>query len=71
LVARHISLELRTQYVLAYRPQDSPHDGKWRKIRVKLRLPRKFSFFRARSKTGYYASAEQEPAPEPPASLNR
>ena len=55
-VARHIGMELRTQYVLAYRPKDAVHDGKWRKIQVKLMLPRKFSFLRAHAKPGYYAS---------------
>lgn len=60
-VARHIGMELRTQYVIAYRPQDVPHNGKWRKIRVKLRLPRKFAFLQAHAKTGYYALAEPEP----------
>ncbi|HZQ95320.1 MAG TPA: VWA domain-containing protein [Candidatus Sulfotelmatobacter sp.] len=60
-LARHIGLELRTQYVLAYRPQDAPRNGKWRKIRVKLRLPRRFAFLQAHAKTGYYASAEPEP----------
>ena len=59
-VARRIGMELRTQYVLAYRPQDPPHDGKWRKIKVKLRLPRKLAFLQARTRTGYYASAEPE-----------
>ncbi len=57
-VARHIGLELRTQYVLAYRPKDVAHDGRWRKIRVKLMLPRRFSFLRAHAKTGYYASIQ-------------
>jgi Ca-activated chloride channel family protein len=60
-LARHIGMELRTQYVLAYRPQDAPHNGKWRKIRVRLRLPRKFAFLQAHAKTGYYASADPEP----------
>ena len=55
-VARHIGTELRTQYVLAYRPQDPPQNGKWRKIRVKLLLPRRFPFLRAHAKTGYYGS---------------
>lgn len=55
-VARHIGIELRTQYVLAYRPQDPPRNGKWRKIRVKLLLPRRFPFLRAHAKTGYYGS---------------
>jgi Ca-activated chloride channel family protein len=60
-IARHIGLELRTQYVLAYRPQETPHKSTWRKIRVKLRLPRKFPFLQAHAKTGYYASADPEP----------
>lgn len=60
-IARHIGMELRTQYVLAYRPQEAPHNGKWRKIRVRLRLPRKFAFLQAHAKTGYYASADPEP----------
>jgi Ca-activated chloride channel family protein len=58
VVARHIGKELRTQYVLGYRPADLPKDGKWHKIQVKLRLPRKYSFLRAHAKTGYYAPAE-------------
>jgi Ca-activated chloride channel family protein len=57
-VARHIGRELRTQYVLGYRPEQLPKDGKWHKIQVKLRLPKKLSFLRARAKTGYYAPAE-------------
>jgi len=61
-VARHIGEELRTQYVLAYRPQDARHDGKWRRIRVRLRLPRKLAFLQAHARTGYYASAEPPPS---------
>jgi Ca-activated chloride channel family protein len=57
-VARHIGRALRTQYVLGYRPEQMPRDGKWHKIQVKLRLPRKLSFLHARAKTGYYAPAE-------------
>lgn len=57
-VARHVGKELRTQYVLGYRPQDMPRDGKWHKIQVKLRLPKKFSFLRAHAKSGYYARPE-------------
>jgi Ca-activated chloride channel family protein len=57
-VASHIGRELRTQYVLGYRPEEMPRNGKWHKIQVKLRLPRKLSFLRARAKTGYYAPAE-------------
>jgi Ca-activated chloride channel homolog len=57
-VIRHIGRELRTQYVLGYRPKEMPKDGKWHKIQVKLRLPKKLPFLRARAKTGYYAPAE-------------
>ncbi len=58
VVASHIGKALRTQYVLGYRPQDMPHDGKWHKIQVKLRLPRKLSFLRAHARPGYYAPAD-------------
>jgi len=57
-VAHRIGVELRTQYVIGYRPQDAPHDGKWHKISVKLRLPRKLAVLRAHSKTGYYAHGD-------------
>ena len=57
-VARRIGLELRTQYVLAYPPQGSSHDGKWRKIRVKLKLPRRFTFLQAHARTGYFSSGQ-------------
>lgn len=55
-VARHIGMELRTQYVLAYRPQDVAHDGKWHRISVKLRLPKHLPFLQAHAKTGYYST---------------
>ena len=57
-VASHIGKELRTQYVLGYRPEQMPRDGKWHKIQVKLRLPKKLSFLKARARTGYYASTQ-------------
>lgn len=57
-VARRIGAELRTQYVLAYRPQDAPRDGKWHRIKIKLRLPKKWSFLQAHARTGYYATGE-------------
>jgi len=55
-VARHIGIELRTQYVLSYRPQDVAHDGRWHRIKVKLRLPRRLALLQAHAKTGYYAA---------------
>jgi Ca-activated chloride channel family protein len=52
VLARRIGMELRTQYVLGYRPNNPPHDGKWRKIIVKLKLPKKIDYLRARAKEG-------------------
>ena len=43
------------------RPRDARHDGKWRRIRVRLRLPRKLAFLQAHARTGYYASAGSAP----------
>ncbi len=57
-VARWIGIELRTQYLLGHRPENAPHDGKWHKISVKLKLPKQLAFLRVRAKAGYYASAE-------------
>jgi Ca-activated chloride channel homolog len=54
-VAYRVGVELRVQYVLGYRPIDAPRDGKWHKIRVKLRLPRKLALLQAHAKSGYYA----------------
>jgi Ca-activated chloride channel homolog len=57
-VTRNIGSRLRHQYVLAYQPQSAPHDGKWHKLSVKLRLPKNLPFFHVANKTGYYASTE-------------
>jgi Ca-activated chloride channel homolog len=58
-VTRAIGTRLRHQYVLTYRPQTRSRDGKWHKISVKLRLPKKWSsFLRVSARTGYYAGAE-------------
>jgi Ca-activated chloride channel family protein len=58
LLARRIGTELRTQYVLGYHPDNPPHDGKWHKVTVKLKVPKKVPYLRAKAKTGYYASTE-------------
>jgi Ca-activated chloride channel family protein len=55
-IAARISLELRHQYLLGYRPADSPKDGKWHKIKVKLNIPRKLSGLLVNAKPGYYAA---------------
>jgi Ca-activated chloride channel family protein len=57
-VATKIGIELRNQYVLGYRPKNPGHDGKWRKIRVKLVPPKGLPPLRVYAKTGYYAPSE-------------
>ncbi len=57
-VATKIGIELRNQYVIGYRPNNPGHDGKWRKIRVKLNPPRGLPPLRIYAKTGYYTPSE-------------
>ena len=57
-VATKIGIELRNQYVLGYRPTNPGHDGKWRKIKVKLMPPKGLPPLRVYAKTGYYAPTE-------------
>jgi Ca-activated chloride channel family protein len=57
-VATKIGIELRNQYVIGYRPKNRTHDGKWRKIRVKLVPPKGLPPLRVYAKTGYYAPTE-------------
>ena len=57
-VAAKIGVELRNQYVLGYRPSRPAHDGKWRKVRVKLVPPKGLPQLSVYAKTGYYAASE-------------
>jgi Ca-activated chloride channel homolog len=57
-VSTKIGIELRNQYVLGYRPKNPAHDGKWRKIKVKLVPPKGLPPLRVYAKTGYYAPTE-------------
>jgi len=54
--AERISHEMRNVYILGYSPANQVHDGKWRKIQVKLRLPKNFPHLQLFSKSGYYAT---------------
>ena len=54
-VAQKISMLMRSQYVIGYHPADLAHDGKWRKIKVKLRPPEGFPPLTPKAKTGYFA----------------
>ena len=50
-----IHAELRNQYVIGYVPNNKSHDGKWRKIHVKLEPPPGLPRLIVRAKEGYYA----------------
>jgi Ca-activated chloride channel family protein len=54
-IAALISRELRSQYVIGYRPSDPTRDGKWRKINVKLVPADMPGEMRIHSKQGYVA----------------
>ena len=54
-IATKISLELRNQYVLGYRSSNKAHDGRWRKVKIKMRAPRGLPPLMVHSKTGYYS----------------
>jgi Ca-activated chloride channel homolog len=56
-IATKIGVELRNQYILGYRPSNKTHDGRWRKIKIKLRAPKGLPPLNVYSKTGYYASS--------------
>jgi Ca-activated chloride channel family protein len=57
-VATKIGVELRNQYVLGYRPINPVHDGKWRKLKVKLVPPKGLPPLHIYFKTGYYAPTQ-------------
>lgn len=54
-IAAKIGMELRNQYILGYQPSDKARDGRWRKIKIKLRTPTGFLPLNIHSKLGYYA----------------
>jgi len=58
-IFERIALELRHQYSIGYTPKDFQPDGKWRKIKVKVKPPRGLPRLNVRSRDGYYAT----PAP--------
>jgi Ca-activated chloride channel family protein len=51
-----IALELRHQYSVGYTPKDFNPDGKWRKVKVKVKPPRGLPRLTVRSREGYYAT---------------
>jgi Ca-activated chloride channel homolog len=56
-VTRTIGIQLRNQYVIGYRPENSPQNGKWHKIKIRLRAVKGLRPLRVYAKTGYYATS--------------
>jgi Ca-activated chloride channel family protein len=54
-IAAKISMELRNQYVLGYKPSKRTRDGRWRKVKLKLRPPKGLPPLNVYAKSGYYA----------------
>lgn len=55
-IFERIALELRLQYSIGYTPKDFEPDGKWRKVKVKVKPPRGIQRLTVRSREGYYAT---------------
>jgi Ca-activated chloride channel family protein len=58
-IAAKIGMELRSQYILGYRPTNSLHNGAWRKIKVTVRTPKGLPPVKVYARTGYYAPADK------------
>lgn len=54
-IAGRIGEEVRSQYVLGYTPSNRERDGKYRRVQLKLALPRGISNLRAYWRQGYFA----------------
>lgn len=57
-IAEKISIELRNQYVIGYKPSNLVRDGRWRRIKVKLVPPKGLPPLQVYARTGYYAPTQ-------------
>ncbi|HTB16270.1 MAG TPA: VWA domain-containing protein [Bryobacteraceae bacterium] len=57
-VAARIAIELRNQYVLAYRSKNQNKDGKYRKVEVKITPPPGIPNLKVHWRLGYYAPSK-------------
>ncbi|HLM59303.1 MAG TPA: VWA domain-containing protein, partial [Pyrinomonadaceae bacterium] len=55
-IFERIAVELRHQYSIGFSPKDFTPDGKWHKVKVKVKPPRGLSRLTVRTREGYYAS---------------
>lgn len=55
-IFERIALELRHQYSIGYTPKDFTPDGKWHKVKTKVKPPRGLPRLTVRGREGYYAT---------------
>ncbi len=55
-IFERIAIELRHQYSIGYVPKNFTPDGKWKKLKVKVKPPRGLPRLIVRSREGYYAT---------------
>ena len=55
-IFERIALELRHQYSIGYTPKDFAPDGKWHKVKTKVKPPRGLPRLTVRGRDGYYAT---------------
>ena len=59
-IFERIAIELRHQYSIGYTPKDFQPDGKWRKVKVKVKPRRGLPRLTVRSREGYYATPSSD-----------
>jgi len=57
-IAEKISIELRNQYVLGYKPSNLIRDGRWRHLKVRLTPPKGLPPLQVYARGGYYAPTQ-------------
>ncbi len=55
-IFERIAVELRNQYSIGYTPKNFQPDGRWRKVKVKVKPPKGMSRLIVRTREGYYAT---------------
>jgi VWFA-related protein len=61
-IAHEVARDIRSQYTIAYKPSNEALDGTYRKIKVTVKAPGNPT---PRTRTGYYATANQGSAAPP------
>jgi len=57
-IAQKLSLELRSQYEIGYKPSNLVRDGRWRQIKLEVDPPETLPGLQVYSRAGYYAPTQ-------------